>query len=221
LVQVAGTGAVLLLFFGMYESVSWRVPLTTGTALLCLLLVDFLYYWEHRVGHEVNLCWAMYHSVHHSAQHYDQSIGLRISFADFFVSPLFFLPLVLFGFHPLLVFACLGVVLGWQQWIHTEMVPKLLWLDRWLNTPSNHRVHHGSNPEYLDKNYGGILIVWDRLFGTYEVEKETVVYGLVEPLESHHPLDVHIHVFRKLMKKARETHSWSELARLLFRNPPF
>lgn len=221
LVQWLGTGALVTLYIGASWLVPWSIDANMLTALLCLVLVDFLYYWEHRLGHEVNLLWAMYHSVHHSARHYDQSIGVRISFVDFFFSPLFYLPLILLGFHPLLVGACLGLVLAWQQWIHTELIDRLPWCDGWLNTPSNHRVHHGSNPAYLDKNYGGILILWDRLFGTYAPEQEPVHYGLVEPLESHHPVDVHGHVFGKLISKLKQARSFPEAMRLLFRNPPF
>ncbi len=195
--------------------------MTWGTAIACVLLVDSMYYWEHRLGHEVNVLWALYHSVHHSAEHYDQTIGARISFVDFFFSPLIFLPVVALGFHPVLVLAALGLILAWQQWLHTERIGRMPWLDPWLNTPSNHRVHHGSNPQYLDRNYGGVLMLWDRAFGTYAPEGEEVVYGLVDPLESHHPVDVHVHVLSKLLHRLRLAKTWRERARLLFSNQPF
>lgn len=221
IVQALGVGLLIVVYFSVSALSPWVIPTTPLTALLCLLAVDFLYYWEHRLGHEVNVLWALYHSVHHSANHYDQTIGLRVSFIDFFFSPLMYLPLVLVGFDPLLVFAAFGVVLAWQQWLHTELVGRLGWLEGILNTPSNHRVHHGRNEEYLDKNYGGILIVWDRLFGTYEPEVAEVSFGLVERLESHDPVDVHTHSARKLWRKLREVKTWRERLKLILSNPPF
>ena len=197
----------------------WSIPNTWATTLACLLLADFTYYWEHRAAHRIHLLWAAYHSVHHSGSHYDQSIGLRVSFIDLFFTPLFYVPLVVLGFHPLLVLACLVLVLAWQQWIHTETVGPRAWLDRWLNTPSNHRVHHGRNPAYLDRNYGGILIIWDRLFGTYAAEHEPVDYGLVEPLERQDPLSVHFHGLAKLGRRLRGSKGLGETARVLL-GPP-
>ncbi|MBK8265684.1 MAG: sterol desaturase family protein [Nannocystis sp.] len=197
----------------------WSIPTTWATALACLVLADLTYYWEHRAAHRIHALWAAYHSVHHSAGHYDQSIGLRVSFMDFFFTPLFYLPLVLIGFHPLLVLACLVLVLAWQQWIHTEVIGRLAWLDPWLNTPSNHRVHHGRNHDYLDRNYGGILIVWDRLFGTYAAERERVEYGLVEPLVGQDPLAVHFHGLAKLGQRLRASKGIGEGMRALL-GPP-
>jgi sterol desaturase/sphingolipid hydroxylase (fatty acid hydroxylase superfamily) len=208
LVEALGAGALAALYFGVAALSPFDVKTTWASAALCLLLVDFLYYWEHRLAHEVNLLWSIYHRVHHSASHYDQTIGLRISFADFFFSPLIYLPLALAGFHPVLIFACFAIVLAWQQWIHTELVGKLPALDPWLNTPSNHRVHHGRNKEYLDRNYGGVLMIWDRLFGTYAPEASPVDYGLVEPQERLDPAAVHFE-------------GWSKLWRAIVRAPTF
>ena len=211
--------ALVVLFIAVAEWAPWSLPITPATAVVALVLVDFTYYWEHRCAHEVHGLWAAYHSVHHSADHYDQTIGLRVSFVDIFVSPLFYLPLAAIGFHPLLVLTCLGVVLAWQQWLHTEMVGRLPLLDSWLNTPSNHRVHHGRNHRYLDKNYGGILIIWDRIFGTFEPESEPVAYGLVEPLTSRHPLHVHFHGLFKLFRQMRAAESWRTAMGMLWRKP--
>lgn len=221
LIQALCLGGLLGLYYKVQQWSPLSISTGVGSALLCLLLVDLLYYWEHRLGHEVNALWAMYHSVHHSASHYDQTIGARISFVDFFFSPLIYLPLVLIGFDPLLVLGCFGVVLAWQQWIHTELIGQIWWLDGWVNTPSNHRVHHGSNPEYLDKNYGGILMVWDRLFGTYEPENKPVIYGLVEPLESQSPVEVHTFALKKLWRRLRQAPSLKEALSLLLTNSPF
>ena len=212
-------GALLILFYGVASLAPWTIETTWWTALFCFVLVDLAYYVEHRLAHRINVAWALYHSVHHSADHFDQTIGARLSAFDFFFTPLVYLPLVFAGFHPILVLTCFGLNLAWQQWIHTELIGRLPWLDGWLNTPSNHRVHHGRNPQYVDKNYGGVLIVWDHLFGTYEPEGEPVDYGLVEPLVSRNPIAVHFHVFGKLVRALAAARSLRSALRILFAPP--
>ena len=219
LIEIALGAVLAALFFAAAALAPWPIATTWTTALLCFVLVDFLYYWEHRLAHEVNALWSLYHSVHHSADHYDQTIAFRISFVDFFFAPLVYLPLVLAGFHPVLVFACLGLVLAWQQWIHTELVGKLPLLDPWLNTPSNHRVHHGRNPIYIDKNYGGVLMVWDRMFGTYASETEKVEYGLVEPLKSRNPAAVHFSSLGKMLVALWQAKSLRQGMSIVFGKP--
>lgn len=219
LVEIALGALLAALFFAAAALAPWPIATTWASALLCFLLVDFFYYCEHRLAHEVNALWSLYHSVHHSADHYDQTIALRISFVDFFFAPLVYLPLVLAGFHPVLVFACLGLVLAWQQWIHTELVGKLPLLDPWLNTPSNHRVHHGRNPIYIDKNYGGFLMVWDRMFGTYAAETEKVEYGLVEQLDSRNPVAVHFSSLGKMLTALWQARSLRRAMTVLFGKP--
>jgi sterol desaturase/sphingolipid hydroxylase (fatty acid hydroxylase superfamily) len=144
---------------------------------------------------------------------------LRISAIDGFLSPWFYTPALLIGFHPLLVVASFGLILAYQQWIHTETIGKLGWFDRVFNSPSNHRVHHGSQPQYLDKNYGAILIIWDRLFGTYEPEGEPVVFGLTEPLGTANPLAVHFSEAVKLVKDPVAARSWRVRLKLLVLPP--
>jgi sterol desaturase/sphingolipid hydroxylase (fatty acid hydroxylase superfamily) len=219
LIEIALGAVLAALFFAAAAFAPLPIATTWTTALLCFVLVDFLYYWEHRLAHEVNALWSLYHSVHHSADHYDQTIAFRISFVDFFFAPLVYLPLVLAGFHPVLVFACLGLVLAWQQWIHTELVGKLPLLDPWLNTPSNHRVHHGRNPIYIDKNYGGVLMVWDRMFGTYAAETEKVEYGLVEPLKSRNPAAVHFSSLGKMLVALWQAKSLRQGMSIVFGKP--
>ena len=170
----------------------WALPATPFSAVVCVVLVDFLYYVDHRAGHRVRAYWALAHSVHHSSPRYDQTTGFRVSFVDGFISPWFYLPAVLVGFSPELVAASLGLIIGYQQWLHTESIGKLGWFDRVFNSPSNHRVHHGSQAQYLDKNYGAILIIWDRIFGTYEPEREPPVYGLTQPLVTANPVTIHV-----------------------------
>jgi sterol desaturase/sphingolipid hydroxylase (fatty acid hydroxylase superfamily) len=197
----------------------WALPVTPWSAALAVLAVDFVYYWDHRCNHRVRLLWAVAHSVHHSSPQYDQTIGLRITFLDGFISIWFYAPLALVGFDPALLAAAFGVILGYQQWLHTETIGRLRWLDGWLNTPSNHRVHHGVQPQYLDKNFGAILMIWDRLFGTYQRETVPVIYGLTHPIGSSHPFAVHFHELGRLWHRLRQTRGIGRRARLLF-SPP-
>jgi sterol desaturase/sphingolipid hydroxylase (fatty acid hydroxylase superfamily) len=213
------TAWIAAVYGGAARLAPFTIPTTPLTAVLAVLLVDFLYYWDHRAGHRVAIYWALAHSVHHSSTAFDQTTGLRISFVDGFVSPWFYLPLVLIGFDPLLVIAALGVVIGYQQWLHTEAVDRLPWLDSWLNTPSNHRVHHGVQPRYHDCNYGAILMVWDRLFGTYVAESEPLRYGITEPLPSRDPWTLHVAEARRLWAAWSRCPDAKGRLRLLF-GPP-
>jgi sterol desaturase/sphingolipid hydroxylase (fatty acid hydroxylase superfamily) len=215
-----GIVAYFTLLFGAAEAISpWAIPTTPTTAALAVLAVDFLYYWDHRCNHRVRLLWAVAHSVHHSSPQYDQTVGLRITFLDGYLTLWLYAPLVLLGFEPLLIVAAFGVILGYQQWIHTETIGRLRWFDGWLNTPSNHRVHHGAQPQYLDKNFGAILMIWDRLFGTYQREEEPVRYGLTHPIGSSHPLDVHFHELARLWRELRQTPGLGRRVQVLF-SPP-
>jgi hypothetical protein len=131
--------------------------------------------------------WAA-HSVHHQSEDYNFAVALRQALLTAYTHPPFYVPLALLGVPPLVMGAASGISTVYQLWIHTELVGKLGWLEGWLNTPSHHRVHHAINPQYLDKNHGAILIVWDRLFGTFAREEEPCVYGVVKPLDSYNPL---------------------------------
>ena len=219
IMEVVTAGGWLAASYWLFNGTGLNLPVTLTTAAVCLILVDFIYYWEHRIAHEVNILWASSHSVHHSADHFDQSVAGRGSIFDYVWAPLFYLPLVLIGFDPLLVFSCYGLMLAWQQWIHTETIKHLPWFDPWLNTPSNHRVHHGRNPEYIDKNYGGILMLWDRLFGTYQREVAPVDFGLVEQLESRNPWTVQFFVFGKMLKSLATPQKWGGIWHILFGRP--
>jgi len=204
---VISTGLATAIWLGIYTFIAALTPFSIATswatAMICLVLADFLYYWDHRFGHEVNGLWSLYHSVHHSSPVFDQSTAFRISFVDQFVVPVFYIPLVVAGFDPLLVASCQLVVVAYQSWIHTEMVGKLGWMDLVINTPSMHRVHHAAQPAYRDKNYGGILMIWDHLFGTYQAEVERPAYGLVHPIGSAHPITVHTIELVRLWRRLR------------------
>jgi len=220
---LAVNGVVTAYFLALFGAAAllapWQIPVTPWSALAALLAVDFMYYWDHRVAHQNRTYWALAHSVHHSSPQYDQTTGLRVSFADGFFSPWFYLPPILLGFDPVLIGACFGVILGYQQWLHTESIGKLPWLDGWLNTPSNHRVHHGVQAQYQDRNYGAILILWDRLFGTWAREDERVRYGVTCPLNSSNPVAVHLHEARRLWADLRASSGWRERLGRLWHRP--
>ena len=155
--------------------------------LLALVFYDFCYYWLHRAGHESAIFWAA-HVVHHQSQDYNLSTALRQTSSGALLGWIFYVPMALAGVPPL-VFGVVALVdLLYQFWVHTEHVPKLGWFDRWFCSPSNHRVHHAVNDGYLDRNYGGVLIVWDRMFGSFQEEDEPCVYGTRSPLNSWDPL---------------------------------
>ncbi|MBX3264096.1 MAG: sterol desaturase family protein [Labilithrix sp.] len=165
--------------------------------------VDFLYYWWHRLSHEVNVLWAA-HVVHHQSEDYNLAVALRQSAITSWTALPFYLPLALLGVPPLVFAVAHALSTLYQFWIHTELVGKVRGpLDRILNLPSHHRVHHAINEPYLDKNYGATLIVWDRLFGTYAEEHEKPVYGITKPLGSFNPMWAQIHYWFELAAMAR------------------
>lgn len=184
----------------------------------CFLGVDFLYYWFHRLSHEVNAFWAA-HVVHHQSEEYNLAVALRQGALQGWFSWAFYLPLALLGFPPLVFLGASSFNTLYQFWIHTRVIGRLGPLEWVLNTPSNHRVHHGRNPKYVDRNHGGTLIVWDRLFGTYQAEEEEVVYGITTPLRSWNPLWANLHYWVELWGKARRIARVSDRLRLFLRPP--
>lgn len=156
------------------------------------VLDDLLFYWFHRFGHEVHLGWAAHHT-HHSSEHYNLSTALRQSWTEQLYHPLFTVPLILLGFPLEMLIASWSFSLLYQYWLHTELIGSMGWFGLVFNTPSHHRVHHGANPEYLDRNYAGVLIVWDRIFGTFEPERAPVVYGTTTGFDRQQPLIVAFH----------------------------
>ncbi len=160
--------------------------------LVLFFAEDFCYYWFHRLHHEVRVLWAA-HVNHHSSQHYNLSTALRQPLLTPFTGPLFWAPLPLIGFPPWMVLTAQAWSLLYQFWLHTEAIDRLGPLEWILNTPSHHRVHHGKNVPYLDRNHGGVLIIWDRLFGTFAREEERVIYGLTTDIRSFHPVTISFH----------------------------
>jgi sterol desaturase/sphingolipid hydroxylase (fatty acid hydroxylase superfamily) len=180
-------GAVSLgALFSISTLVVYEIPMTWWSWALGLLAADFSYYWMHRIEHKHRILWAS-HSVHHSSQEYNLSIALRLSIVEGLFEWVFLLPMIFIGFNPLQAVVCLVFIAQYQTWIHTKSINKLGWLDEVFNTPSVHRVHHGSNRQYLDKNFAGILLIWDKLFGTFQKEEEEVIFGLTKSINTYNP----------------------------------
>jgi sterol desaturase/sphingolipid hydroxylase (fatty acid hydroxylase superfamily) len=197
----------------------FSIPSTSAWAwALCFLGVDGLYYWFHRWSHEANLGWAA-HVVHHQSEEMNLAVALRQGAFQAAFSWVFYLPLALLGFPPLMFLAVSSFNTLYQFWIHTRLIGRLGPLEWVFNTPSHHRVHHGRNPEYIDRNHGGTLIIWDRLFGTFAAEEDEPVYGITTPLQSWNPLWAHVHYWVELARKARRIGRWRDRFRLFLKPP--
>ncbi|UUY09701.1 sterol desaturase family protein [Pseudomonas sp. J452] len=185
--------------------------------LLAFVFYDFCYYWLHRMGHERSILWAA-HSVHHQSEEYNLSTALRQTSTGFIFGWIFYLPMAIAGVPPL-VFLTVGALnLLYQFWVHTRHIPKLGWFEWFFVSPSNHRVHHAQNPVYMDRNYGGVFILWDRLFGTFqeELDDEPVVFGVTTPLRSWNPLWANLQVYAALWQDALRAESWWDKLRIWF-----
>jgi sterol desaturase/sphingolipid hydroxylase (fatty acid hydroxylase superfamily) len=186
--------------------------------IVAVLAFDFCYYWFHRCSHEISILWAA-HAVHHQSEDYNLSTALRQTSTGFLFNWIFYLPLFILGM-PLEVFVTANAIdLIYQFWVHTQHIHKLGWLDRIFVTPSNHRVHHAQNQIYIDRNYGGIMILWDRLFGTFqeELDDEPVVFGVRKPLASWNPFWANVQVYDYLWFDAVRTRSWKDKLGIWFR----
>jgi sterol desaturase/sphingolipid hydroxylase (fatty acid hydroxylase superfamily) len=213
---------VLPLAFYAWSHRIMTIPLDTVWGLAALFLgVELAYYWMHRCSHEVRWLWAS-HLVHHTPQQIHLASAFRLGATDLLSgSWLFYFPLYLLGFNPVAVGAMLGINLFYQFWLHTDIVGRLGPLEWICNTPAHHRVHHASNGEYLDRNYGGILIVWDRLFGTFAAERPgaPLVYGLVHPLDSLNPITIAFREWLQIARDLRRARSWRQRVRQLLGRP--
>ncbi len=215
-------GAVAAASLWIWDNRIGEVPLTMWWGLIGLFLsVEFAYYWFHRLSHEIRWMWAT-HAVHHSSEHLNILAAYRLGWTSFFSGAwLLFLPLMWIGFHPAAVIATLALNLLYQSWIHTDLIPKLGWLEYVLNTPSSHRVHHATNADYLDRNYGGVLITFDHMFGTYvpEYADQKCEYGLVKQVGTNNPLRIAFHEWIALWRDVRTARSFKEAAGYMF-GPP-
>lgn len=187
-----------------------------------LLGYDFCYYWHHRMGHEVNLVWAS-HVVHHSSEEFNYSTALRQTSTGFLTNWFFYWPLALIGIPPTVFIVAGAVILGYQFWIHTRHIGRLGWFDYCFASPSNHRVHHGQNEYCVDRNYGGVLMLWDHLFGTFAKERpeseEPIIYGIHGQLKTFDPLKANFHKYRDLLADARLADNWKDRIRVWFARP--
>jgi len=233
--RVAGAGGVAAVAAGgVAIATAWASCTTTdrlwkrrvvddlgaGPAALALAVVgwDFIYYWNHRFMHESRYMWAI-HVVHHSSEHYNLSTALRQPVADVVGTFVPYSTLALLGVRPELIASARGINLLYQYWIHTDTIRGLGPLEQVLNTPSHHRVHHGSNRQYLDRNHGSILIVWDRLFGTFEREDEPVVYGLTKNLETFNPVRIATHEHAAMLRDVAQSTNWRDRLGHVLRGP--
>jgi hypothetical protein len=182
------------------------------------VLVDFAYYWFHRASHRVNFIWAT-HVVHHQSEEYNLTVALRQSWIQGLFSMVFYLPLATLGIPLDVALGSIALNTIGQFWFHTRAIRRLGFLELVLNTPSHHRVHHGRNPKYLDKNYAGVLIVWDRLFGTFVPEEEEPVYGIVKPLNSWNVVWANTHQWVELVRFCAAARNWKEKMLIWFLPP--
>lgn len=198
---------------------TFDIPGTAAWAwVLCFLGVDFLYYWFHRLSHEVNAFWAA-HVVHHQSEEYNLAVALRQGAFQGWFSWVFYLPLAALGFPPAMFLTVSSLDTLYQFWIHTRAIGRLGPLEWVLNTPSHHRVHHGRNPRYIDRNHAGTLIVWDRMFGTFQEEDEEVSYGITTPLRSWNPVWANLHYWVEIWGKARRTARLADALRMFVKPP--
>lgn len=217
-----GGGFILFTtFVWVYEYRLIDIPNSWWAVLLCFVLDDFRYYWWHRISHECRWFWAS-HVVHHSSQHYNLTTALRQTWTGQIIGSLLFkTPLILIGFHPAMVVFVGAVNLIYQFWIHTELINRMGPFEWIFNTPSHHRVHHATNPKYLDANYAGALIIWDRMFGTFVKEdvEERPHYGIVKNLGTFNPLVISFHEWIGMAKDVMKARSLRDVGGYLF-GPP-
>lgn len=208
-----------LIYIAVYNFAPFKMPMETVWAWAILLFVDdFAYYWFHRISHEVRFFWN-FHVVHHSSNQYNLSVAVRQSWFSGIAHWIFYLPVAFLGF-PLWAFVTMhGLNLIYQFWIHTNLIGKLGFLEKILNTPSHHRVHHGVNNQYLDKNYAGIFIFWDKLFGTFVEEIETPRYGIIKPLTSYNWLWINTHGWAEMLETMKTKKTFFGKLRCVFGAP--
>ena len=207
---------VIGLFYGLYRHRLFEIPATGWSLLLLLVLQDFCYYWFHRSAHRVRWMWAS-HVTHHSSETMNLATALRQSLTYPLSGMwLFWLPLAWIGFKPETVILAVAASLAYQFFVHTESIGRLpRWIEWTFNTPSHHRVHHGRNPQYIDRNYAGVLMIWDRLFGSFEPEEETVRYGIVRQIDTRNPFVMMFHEWRDLFRDvARPGPLWLRIKHL-------
>jgi len=216
--KVFSVGAYAWLYEN-YSPFKGQVPNTWWSIMLLFIGVDFFYYWFHRLAHEISVMWGS-HVVHHQSEEYNLTVALRQAWLQGAFSWFFYLPLAFLGFDPLVFVSIAGFQTLYQFWIHTKTINKLPAAFEYVfNTPSHHRVHHGVNPKYIDRNHGGTLIIFDRMFGTFQAEEEEVVYGITKPANSWNPLWVNFEYWMELFRDAFRASKWSDKMKILLKPP--
>ncbi len=193
-------------------------PLGIAAWVASFALIDFCFYWFHRSAHKINFLWGS-HIAHHSSEEYNLSVALRQSATENFFSLFFFLPLAFIGVTWKQFAIGWGLNLIYQFWVHTRLIGKLGPVEWIMNTPSHHRVHHGRNPRYIDTNFAGVFIVWDRIFGTFQIEDEEPVYGITNRLRSFNPWTANVHHFQHIWRECVSAPNWTDRLNILFRGP--
>lgn len=210
--------AIFFLFDFLYDFRIFDLGFAWWVWVLAFVADEFSYYWFHRTSHECRLFWAS-HVVHHSSQRYNLGTALRQTWTGSFYGFIFWLWMPIVGFSPYVILTMQAVSLLYQFWIHTELVRSMGPLEHVLNSPSHHRVHHASNPQYIDRNHGGTLIIWDRLFGTFESEAEPCVYGLTRNINTYNPLRIAFHEWADMVRDVGSAHTWRERIQTVFGRP--
>jgi len=203
----------------IYNMLPWRMAFNWWTFLPCYIIFDLCSYWAHRISHQQRFWWAT-HVVHHSGEHYNLTVSFRLSWVQH-LKLIFFLPVALIGFHPIIFFVVNQIAVLFQFWVHTEYIPKLHPAIEYIfATPSNHRVHHGSQEKYINKNYGATFILWDRIFGTYQEEEEQVVYGITTNIENKsNPIIINFHEYVDMWKDVKGAKGLKRKLFFLFGDP--
>lgn len=202
-----------------YFTPQWLItPITWWSFILCMLVYDFCRYWAHRVAHEQRFWWAS-HITHHSSENYNFTVSFRLCWVDQ-VKLIFFLPVVVLGFNPILFFIVHQISVLYQFWQHSELIrPMPAWVEFLFVTPTNHKIHHGKNEVYIDKNYGSLLTIWDRMFGTYVNPSEKPIYGVKQPIKSMNPVYLVFHEYVDIFNDLRKANTWKERRVILFGRP--
>lgn len=200
LVSVLASPGWLVLFMEAEKLAPLHFEINPLTVVLAFLLADLTYYWEHRCAHRLSWLWSLYHAQHHSSPAYTVATAYRVSFVNQFFAPAFYLPMVLVGVPPLLVLGFQLVCFHYQAWLHTEMFERLGWLDHIFNTPANHRIHHSIDPRHRDRNFAAVLMIWDRVFGSYAAPEPSLVYGIPNALAPQTMFGIYSNPWRRFKR---------------------
>lgn len=213
------SGSFYSLFYWIYTHYAiFQIPNVWWVWVLLILVTDLIWYWYHRLGHQVNFLWAA-HIVHHQSEEFNLTVAARITVFQALIRNLFWCVIPLLGFHPAMVITILVVHGAYSFFTHTQLIKRVPWLEYVLITPTLHGIHHASDEKYLDKNYGDVFVFWDKLFGTFQREEEQPQYGLTHPVKSYSFLWQHFHYYLELMEACRRASTFRERLRIVFGNP--